>query len=128
MKKTTFVFKVNIINCELNYHNQKIRRMPVHDIQKHWTAVSTLLGLTNSIYHDLPHWRSNQWPQNAEPKLYHWAISPHRTQWWDLIRSKQLSSVSVCHVQVFAGFSSHGNSIHNMIPLLKKEKCTSNII
>ena len=44
--------------------------------------------------------------------------------WWDLIRSKQLSSVSVCHMQVFAGFSDHGNSIHNIIPLLKKEKCT----
>ena len=51
--------------------------------------------------------------------------------WWDLIRLKQLSSVSVCCSQVFAGFSSHGNSIHNIIPLLnkkrkKKRKCTSN--
>ena len=41
--------------------------------------------------------------------------------WWDLIRSKPLSSVSVCCSQVFAGFSSNGNSIHNIIPLLKKE-------
>ena len=41
--------------------------------------------------------------------------------WWDLIRLKQLSSVSVCHAQMFTGFSSHGNSIHNIIPLLKKE-------
>ena len=32
--------------------------------------------------------------------------------WWDLIRSKQLSCVSVCRAQVFAGFS--GNSIHNI--------------
>ena len=39
----------------------------------------------------------------------------------DLIRSKQLSSVSVCRAQVFVGFSGHGNSIHNIIPLLKKE-------
>ena len=41
--------------------------------------------------------------------------------WWDLIRSKQLSSVSVCRTQVFAGFSGQCNSIHNIIPLLKKE-------
>ena len=33
--------------------------------------------------------------------------------WWDLIRLKQLSSVSVCRTQVFAGFSGHGNSIHD---------------
>ena len=30
--------------------------------------------------------------------------------WWDLIRSKQLSSVSVCHAQVIARF--YGNLIH----------------
>ena len=41
--------------------------------------------------------------------------------WWDLIRPKQLSSVSVCRTQVFAGFSGHGNSIHNIISLLKKK-------
>ena len=33
---------------------------------EHWTAVSTLLGLINSAYRDLHHWRSNQQPQNAE--------------------------------------------------------------
>ena len=44
--------------------------------------------------------------------------------WWDLIRSRQLFNVSVCHAQVFAGFSGHGYSIHNIIPLLKKQKCT----
>ena len=32
--------------------------------------------------------------------------------WWDLIRSKQLSNVSVCRMQVLARFSGHGNSIH----------------
>ena len=37
---------------------------------KHWTAVSTLLGLISSVYHDLNHWRSNQQPQIAEQKLY----------------------------------------------------------
>ena len=42
--------------------------------------------------------------------------------WRDLIRSKQLSSVSVCCAQVFAGFSGHGNSIHNIICLLKKKQ------
>ena len=30
--------------------------------------------------------------------------------WWDLIRSKQLSSGSICHAQVFARFSGHSNS------------------
>ena len=33
--------------------------------------------------------------------------------WWDLIKSKQLSCVSVCHVKVFAEFSSRANSIPN---------------
>ena len=27
--------------------------------------------------------------------------------------------IDVCRVQVFAGFSDHGNSIHNIIPLFK---------
>ena len=44
--------------------------------------------------------------------------------WWDLIRSKQLSSVSVCHMQIFTRFSGHGNSIHDISPLLKKRKRT----
>ena len=44
-----------------------------------WTAVSTLLCLISRVYHDLPHWRSNQRPQNAEPKLHHWAHCPHCT-------------------------------------------------
>ena len=68
------------ILCELNCHDQKIWRTLVHDIQKHWTAVSTLLGLISSVYRDLYHRRSNQRPQNAEPKLYHWDISRHNTQ------------------------------------------------
>ena len=37
------------------------------------------------------------------------------------MRSKQLSNASVCYVQVFVEFSGHGNSIHNIIPLLKKD-------
>ena len=106
---------------ELNYHDQKIHRTTTHDIREHWTAVSTLLGLISSVYLNLHHWISNQRPQIAVPKLYNWGISSYRTQvtpnqivmvivvassissggdygihcWWDLIRSKQLSSVPV---------------------------------
>ena len=35
--------------------------------------------------------------------------------WWALIRSKQLSSVSVWRTYVFAVFSGHGNSVHNIL-------------
>ena len=65
------------ITLWLNYHVQKIRRTPTHDIRKQWAAISTVLGL---ICRDLPSWSSNQRSQNAEPKLYHWANSPHHTQ------------------------------------------------
>ena len=41
--------------------------------------------------------------------------------WWDLIRSKQLSSVPVCRAYVFSGFSGHGNSIHNSTHLLSTD-------
>ena len=51
-------------------------------------------------------------------------VDPRIHCWWDLIRSKQLSRGSVLHAQVFAGFSGHGNSIYNIIPLPKKRKCT----
>ena len=44
---------------------------------EHWAAVSTLLGLIRSVYRDPPpHWKLNQRPQNAEPKIYHWATGP----------------------------------------------------
>ena len=66
--------------CELNYHYQKIWRTLTYDIQKHWIAISTLLDLISSVYHDLYHGRSNQQPQNAEPKLYDWATNSYRTQ------------------------------------------------
>ena len=69
---------INIVN--LNYHDQKIRRTPTHDIREHWTAVSTLLGLISNVYRNLYHWRSNQWPQTAVPKLYNWATSSYHTQ------------------------------------------------
>ena len=59
----------------------------------------------------------------AEPKLGNWASGEdHGIHcWWDLIRSKQLSSGSVYRAYVFAGFSGHCNSIHNIFALLKKE-------
>ena len=41
---------------------------------------------------------------------------------WDLIRSKHLSSISVCHAKELTGFSGHGNSIHNLkLEFIKKE-------
>ena len=64
----------------MNYHEQKIRWTLACNIQTHWTAVSTILGLISSVYCDLPHWRWNQQLQNAEPKLSLWAIGPHRTK------------------------------------------------
>ena len=48
--------------------------------RKHWTAVSTLLGLISCVYRDLHHLRSNQRSQVAEPKLYNWANNPYRTK------------------------------------------------
>ena len=48
------------LNCELNYHDQKIWRKLAHNIQKHWTAVLSILGLISIVYPYLPHWRSNQ--------------------------------------------------------------------
>ena len=49
----------NKLSFELNYHDQKIRRTPTHDIWEHWTPVSTLLSLISSVYHNLHHWRLN---------------------------------------------------------------------
>ena len=75
------VQKTNWYNhCELNYHDLKICRTPVCNIRKHWTAFSTLLGRISSVCHDILKWRSNQWPQNAELKLYLWPINLHHTQ------------------------------------------------
>ena len=36
------------------------------------------------------------------------------------IKSKQLSSVSICRTHVFARFSGHDNSIHNTVKILHK--------
>ena len=40
--------------------------------------------------------------------------------WWDLIRSKELPSISVCHAQVFIEFSGHANSIHFLLYFVKQ--------
>ena len=48
-------FKMFYLYCELNYHDEKIRRTLTHDIQKHWTSVSTLLGLISRVCHTYTH-------------------------------------------------------------------------
>ena len=68
-----------IFDCELNY--QKIRRTLTHDSRKHWTVVSTLLGLISNVYRDLHLWRSNQRQQITEPKLYNW-VTVHIEYAW----------------------------------------------
>ena len=54
--------------------------------------------------------------RNTRPRNYYGSISSGGDYgihcWWDLIRSKQLSSVSVCRALVFVVFSRHGNSIY----------------
>ena len=55
-----------VIQYELNYNDQKIRRTPTHDIREHWTAVSTLLGFIDSVYRNLHHWRSNLSAENLQ--------------------------------------------------------------
>ena len=47
---------------------------------EHWAVISTLLGLSSSVYRDIHQWILNQRPQIAELKLYNWAIGPYRTQ------------------------------------------------
>ena len=104
----------------MNYHDQKIRRTPTHDIREHWTAVSTLLGLISSVYRNLHHWRSNQRPQIAVPKLYNRATSSYRTQ----MTPNQLVMVIVpvyC-AKVFADFLVMVIQFTILIPLLEKIK------
>ena len=76
-KGTFFFLEVEELYCELNYHDQKIRWTLMHDMRKHWTAVSTLLGLISSVYCDHHHWRSKQQLQIAVQKLYNWATSSY---------------------------------------------------
>ena len=106
---------INIVNWITM--TRKSAETPTHDIRKHWTAVSILLGLISSAHHNLHHWRLNQWPQIAMASLVcdvNWWLSCRVSVlqsvvtgsissggdygmhcWWELIRSKQLSSVPV---------------------------------
>ena len=49
-----YFFSVEELYYKLNCHDQKIQQTLVHNIQRHWTAVSTLLGLSSSVYRDHP--------------------------------------------------------------------------
>ena len=48
--------RIRNTHCELNYNDRKIQRTPTHNIRKHWTAVSTLLGLIKSAYNSQYIW------------------------------------------------------------------------
>ena len=58
----------NIITRKLGKHS--------HGTYEDCTTVSTLFSLISCVYRDLQHWRSNQQPQHAKPKLFDWATSP----------------------------------------------------
>ena len=99
--------------CELNYNDQKIWQTFACNIRKRWTAVSTVLSLIISVYPDLPHWRSIQQPQNAEPKLYNdgnnltvyksnsrgyiTILSP-----WKWMQPNELCLLKRCYLQIFS--------------------------
>ena len=88
---TSTLFIITRSYWELNYHDQKIRQTPSHDIWKHCTAVSTLLGFISSVYRDLHNWR----PNKVETA----------------VQCFRMPCVGVCLM---------GNSIQNIIPLFKK--------
>ena len=72
----------------------------MYDIWNHWTAVLTLLGLISSVYHDLPHWRSNQWLQLERSwytllmKPYHHHVAPSAQISLTLFPHPSLSSIA----------------------------------
>ena len=65
--------------CELNYHGQKIRWTLARTIRKHWTAVSILIGLINSVYRDIPPPLEIEPATTEWPKLYHWPNDQNST-------------------------------------------------
>ena len=69
-------YVLDFVHIYIYIYDKKICQTPTHNIQEHWIAVSTLLGLISSLYHNL-HLRSNQRPQIAVPKLYKWATSSY---------------------------------------------------
>ena len=125
------ILNINNIS-EFNNHDQKIWRNLAHDMRKHWTTVSTFRLIGHAVTSKF----LVTWVQCGF--IFYWLSfgsefcgrrldllgaddGIHR--WSDLIRSKQLSTVSVCRAHVFAGFSGYGNSIVNINPLLEKRKC-----
>ena len=104
-----FLLSTKFVYRELNYHDQKIQRTLVRDIWKHWTAVSTLLSLISSVYCDLPHWGSNQRPQNNSIHnitllLKKENIYLYPCPWgWDFLPARELDQL-LCFVQwLFSG-------------------------
>ena len=78
------------------------------------TAVPALWGLISSVYRGLPHWISNQQPQNAKPQ---------RTQAMPKLTSrKQPSCGSICCTQCLPDFLVM--VIQFITPLLKKRCIT----
>ena len=67
---------------------------------------------------------TTEWPVHTKHKrcqINWWGISRYAL----LMRPNKVETaiyLSVCHGQIFAGFSGLGNFIYNIIPLLKKEK------
>ena len=77
IKNNTFRIR-NFFHFIYIYRIIMTRKFGKHLHAKHWTVVSTILGLISSAYCDLHHWRSNQQPQKAEAKtlpLGHRSIS-----------------------------------------------------
>ena len=77
---STMTWAIQILEKELNYHEQNIRRKPTHYIRGHWTAASTLLDLISIVYRNLHDRWLDQRPQIAVPKLYNWATSSYCVQ------------------------------------------------
>ena len=63
-----------VLYCELNYRDQKIRRTLTHDVRKHWTDVSILIGLISSVLRDLHNWRSK--PATTDCRVETLQLSP----------------------------------------------------
>ena len=85
---------------KLNYHDKKIQQTLCSTYR---TTVLTLLGFISNIYSDLLHWRLNQRPQNAEPKLYQ--------SYWSMLHTSN------------ARLTSHGNCAAKVDQLLSVLHC-----
>ena len=110
-----------------NYYNLKSKDIDVHFFKLRNYIVNWITIDLASLVSDVYHWVGGT--VSAVHSVVAGAISSGVNHgincWCDLIRSKHLPRVSVYRVQVFAVFSGHGNSVHYIIPLLKKEECTN---